>query len=171
MLKIINVVKNKTKHFRFRKKRFSLKSLVSFNIQSVLTKSFNCYEKPISLCWLGNLLNTPSHKILRRILWLIVFTIVSASYDVLEKQKCMFIFCDQNNPNFDSEWEAHIQSTFGRVVIHCGCSRDFEGECGKRYGCKKNTEYWIWIDCNHIVKAVEARFRNVHLLFQISHSY
>ena len=68
MLKIINVVKNKTKHFRFRKKRFSLKSLVSFNMQSVLTKSFNCYEKPISLCWLGNLLNTPSHKILRRIL-------------------------------------------------------------------------------------------------------
>ena len=121
MLNVINV-KNKTKHFRFRK-MFSLNSLLSFNIQSVLRKSFNCYEKPTSPCWIGNLLNTPTHKILRRILWIIVFTIVSAHYDVLEKQKCMFIFCDHSNPNVDSGWEARRQSPFGGVAIGCGCSR------------------------------------------------
>lgn len=125
MLNVINV-KNKTKHFRFRRKMFSLNSLVSFNIQSVLTKSFNCYENPTSLYWLGNLLlNTPSHKILRRILWIILFTIVSAHYGVLEKQKCMFILWPEQSqfwqwmrsPHTQYIWDSSnsLQRFWGRV--------------------------------------------------------
>ena len=99
-----------------------------------------------------------------------MFTIVSAHYDVLEKQKCMFIFCDHSNPNVDSGWEARRQSPFGGVAIGCGCSR-FSERVWEEIGMYEEHRVLIWIDSNQIVKAIEARFRKVHLLFQRSHSY
>lgn len=77
----------------------------------------------------------------------------------------MGIFCDKNNPNSDSA-QAPKQSSFGRVVIHCGWSRDFEGEYRNIYEYKGITNDCIWIDCNQTVKAIQARFTGVCFLLQ-----